>query len=72
MEQIKIDNWTFTFQLEGHWVAFQPDDIDMPDDTGYNIWLQGDSIYIDEVGRHEDSAFVEVPLTIIKKLLELK
>lgn len=73
MEPIIIDNWTITFTVEGNWVAFILDDIDEPDGSGYNVWIQGDSVYVESFGlQDEPNIFAEIPLKIIKKLLELK
>lgn len=75
MESIQIDGWTITAQQNNKlvpWIANQPLDIDNPDLGGYNIYVLGESVFVDGYGNHEDQPFTEIPLTVIKKLLELK
>lgn len=75
MEPIQIDNWTITAQKDNKlvpWIANQLLDIDNPEMGGYNVYILGESIFVDGYGNHEDQPFIEVPLTVIKKLLELK
>lgn len=68
---VKESGWTFDYVNQTHWVASQPVDIDDPDGAGYNAWVSGESLCVDSFGLHDSPTFVEVPLTVIKKLLEL-
>lgn len=74
MNPMVIDGWT----IEPHhiytdrWVAKQSVYGKEISNAEFLAYILGDSIFVEAIGNHEDPAFLEIPLTVIKKLLELK